>query len=117
MLVTLVYSPAAVTGAAVQAPTDDGAESLPGDSAEAPGHTHSAEELAEAEEEFTSIDADGDGFITEEEILSMDDTPEVDEISEFFDTYDLDEDGKVSFDEILSVDTGFLGADEMHDEA
>ena len=65
---------------------------------------HSEEEVAEAKEEFESIDTNKDGFITREEILEMDEVPEREEIDEFFNTYDRDADGRVTFDEILNAD-------------
>ena len=65
---------------------------------------HSAEEMAEAREEFESIDTNKDGFVTREEILEMEEVPEQEEIDEFFETYDTNKDGKVTFDEILVAD-------------
>ena len=66
--------------------------------------THTEEEIAEAREEFESIDTNKDGFITKEEILEMDEVPEREEIDEFFGTYDTDNDGRVTFQEILKSD-------------
>jgi len=56
--------------------------------------SHSPEDIEEAREEFDSIDTNKDGFLTREEILSMEEVPEQEEIDEFFETYDQDKDGK-----------------------
>eukprot|EP00316_Scyphosphaera_apsteinii_P025690 CAMPEP_0119308702 /NCGR_PEP_ID=MMETSP1333-20130426/12221_1 /TAXON_ID=418940 /ORGANISM="Scyphosphaera apsteinii, Strain RCC1455" /LENGTH=128 /DNA_ID=CAMNT_0007312535 /DNA_START=23 /DNA_END=409 /DNA_ORIENTATION=+ len=61
------------------------------------------EELKQARYEFNQIDADGDSFITHEELMSLQEVPEDDE-REFFMEYDMDQDGKVSFEEILETD-------------
>ena len=52
--------------------------------------THAIEELQEAKEEFDSIDANHDGFISREEINGLDEVPESDEVDEFFLHYDTD---------------------------
>eukprot|EP00965_Chrysotila_dentata_P004341 141366-Pleurochrysis_carterae.AAC.4 len=75
LLLALLCAPA--LGASVQVEGETVAE------AEA-GHTmHSEDEVREAQEEFQSIDMDGDGFITEDEILSMEaSSPSFNEVSD-----------------------------------
>merc|ERR1711988_1729841 len=69
-----------------------------------PAYQHTEEEIKEAREVFDEIDLDKDGYITQEEILKMEDAPEPDEIKEFFDLYDKEKDGKVDFQEVLDAD-------------
>uniref|UniRef100_A0A7S0NVC4 EF-hand domain-containing protein n=1 Tax=Calcidiscus leptoporus TaxID=127549 RepID=A0A7S0NVC4_9EUKA len=97
LLLALLFS--AGTGAAVKT-----AEEEKLSTEEEPEIGHTTDEIKEAKEEFVSIDTDSDGFITEGEILAMEEVPEREEIDEFFETYDVDKDGKVSFDEILQAD-------------
>jgi len=76
---------------------------------------HSEEEVQEARGEFDSIDLDGDGAITVEEIKAMPEVPEEEEIVEFFETYDLDGDGSVTFNEIIDADQHLREADTAED--
>ena len=94
-LLALALAACALCGAATAA-----------DSATHPGH--SEDDIMEARKEFLSIDTNGDGFITREEILEMEEVPEREEMDEFFNTYDTDGDGRVTFDEILKADGKLL---------
>merc|ERR1711865_1346345 len=70
------------------------------------------DEVAEAREEFESIDKNGDGFLERDEIMAMEEVPEAEEITEFFETYDLDKDDKVTFEEILKADEALRKEEE-----
>ena len=83
-----------------------------GDSVDKP----SDDEVAEAREEFQSIDTNNDGYITKEEILEMEEVPEPEEMEEFFATYDTDKDGRVTFEEILASDEDLREAAEPEPE-
>jgi len=81
---------------------------------ETAGHTD--EEVQEARAEFADIDLNGDGQITVDEILAMQEVPEEEEITEFLETYDRNNDGAVTFDEILQADHDLREDAEESDE-
>merc|ERR1712087_105385 len=109
LLLSVFFSPAAA--AAVKAAEEEKVEAV---EEETPSHT--PDEVKEAKQEFIEIDADGDGYFTEQEILAMEEVPEREEINEFFETYDLDKNGQVSFEQILKADETFRTEHELPEQ-